>query len=290
MYAVVVDISIFSATKKNKIMARPVKDFHEYLTTATNSHTTLNDYLVSPASAFLKYTIEAKSAIDLCARKFPTNQDRNYSSDSLDSLQHLTVAVLPSIMGHFETYQRILFGLMFDNSVYLNSFEVDKFLNKLSKETSVSIDIGRLAAYRNIGAASIGNVLGDSLSGWHNPEKVNSYFGAFNLGYRLFSNDDCRRLKVLWQLRHSIVHTGGTITLPDAQKVEELNNCGRQTIAFEKNFIFEVARKLHPIVKRATEGVGTKYKAKLINGIEQTDIDRINKLFEVKSSIGVWLK
>ncbi|BDS10830.1 hypothetical protein [Aureispira anguillae] len=269
---------------------RRVKDFHEYLTTATNKHTTLNDYLVSPATAFLKYAIEAKSAIDLCARKFPTNQDGNYSSDSLDSLQHLTVAILPSIMGHFETYQRILFGLMFDNSVHLNNFDVSKFLNKLSKETIVSVDIGRLAAYRNIGTASIGNVLSDSLSGWHNPERVNSYFAAFNLGYRLFSNDDCRRLKVLWQLRHSVVHTGGTITLPDAQKVDELKSYGRQTIAFEKNFIFEVARKLHPVVKKATEGIGTKYKTRLISGTKQVDIDRINKLFEVKSSVGAWLR
>lgn len=269
---------------------RPKKDFHQYLTDTTNSHTSLEEYLSSPATAFLKYTVEAKSAIDLCIRKFPKNQDEKYSSDSIDSLQHLTVAILPSIMGHFETYQRLLFAGMFDFSVYLEKFDVDGFIKKLNKENAVVIDICRLAAYRNIGATSIGSLIGDCLNGWHSPEKVNSFFSAFGLQYQLFSDDDCNKLKVLWQLRHSIVHTGGTLTLPDAQKVDELNEYGGKTIAFENNFIYEVARKMHPIIKRATENIGLKFIDKLKSDIVHDTKTKIEKLFQVKSKNHRWLK
>ena len=48
-------------------MANPVKEFHQYLTAATTAHVSHSDYLVAPATAFLKYSVEAKSAIDLCA-------------------------------------------------------------------------------------------------------------------------------------------------------------------------------------------------------------------------------
>ena len=125
------------------------KEFHEYLTTQDGtSHVSQSNYLKSPARAFLKYTIEAKSAIDLCVRKFPKNQDGRYSKDSLDSLQHLTVAVLPSIMGHFETYQRYLFAGMFDYSIFLQNFNIESFFDKLNKECNFEINPIRLAAYR----------------------------------------------------------------------------------------------------------------------------------------------
>lgn len=75
----------------------------------------------------MKYFVEAKSAINLCMRHFPKNKDKNYQKDALDSLQHLVVASLPAIMGHFETYQRYLFAGMFDLSVFLKDFDVDFF-------------------------------------------------------------------------------------------------------------------------------------------------------------------
>jgi hypothetical protein len=269
---------------------RPTKEFHDYLTKATSSHVSHSDYLVSPAWAFLKYLIEAKSAIDLCIRKFPKNQDGRYTKNSLDSLQHLIVAVLPAIMGHFETYERYLFAGIFDLSVYLSGFKVENFFKKLSTVTNVSIDLIRLSAHRALGASSIGSLLADSLSGWHDPVRVIGFFKAFDLKYTLFSNDDCGRLIVLWQLRHSIVHTGGTLTLPDAQKVLGLKSHGGNQVAFENNFIFEVARKLHPIIKNATGGIGSKFKQGMLQNLDQATLDRINEFFDVKSSVPVWLK
>ncbi len=268
---------------------KPLKEFHEYLCEATRAHVSHADYLKSPATTFLKYTIEAKSAIDLCIRKFPIKADGSYTSDSLDSLQHLSTAMLSALMGHFETFQKTLYAGMFDFSVYSTSFQLEPFVKKLT-EQNVFIDVKRLSAYRNIGTSSVGSIIADSLKGWHSPEKVNEHFGAFKLNYAFLSNADIRRLQTLWQLRHSIVHTGGTLTLPDAQKVTDLNSFGNRNIAFEKYFIFEVARKLHPLVKRSTEGIGNAYKARLIAGLSADVLSKINTFFEVRSSIGAWLR
>ncbi|MGI2260896.1 hypothetical protein [Shewanella sp. GXUN23E] len=271
-------------------MSKPVKEFHQYLTGASNSHVSHEEYLKAPAVAFLKYTVEAKSSIDLCTRHFPKKLDGDYTKDSFDSLQHLITASLPTIMGHFETYQRYLFAGMFDMSVLLNNFDSAKFFKAVSDQTNIEMDWVRLSAHRGIGTMSIGTLLADSMSGWHNPEKVNSYFAAYKLPYTVFGNDAQEKLKTLWQLRHSIVHTGGTLSRADAQKVSSLKSHGGAQIAFEKNFIFEVARKLHPIVKQATEGLGNAYKQKLLTNLEQAQLDQVDKFFEVRSSVPSWLR
>lgn len=268
---------------------KPQKEFHQYICQATDSHVSHSEYILSPATTFLKYTIEAKDAIDLCIRKFPKKGNGQYTSDSLDSLQHLETAMLPAIMGHFETYQKSLFAGMFDLTVYSRSFKLDPFIKKLNDE-NVTIDLTRLSAYRNIGTSSVGNIVADSLSGWHSPDKTNKHFGAFGLNYQFYSADDIKKLKVLWQLRHSIVHTGGTLTLPDAQKVENLNSFGNKNLAFEKNFIYEVSRKLHPIIKRSTEGIGNAFKANLLPNLPTNVTTRIDTFFKVKSKAVVWLR
>ena len=271
-------------------MGRPKKEFHEYLTNASNSHISHEEYLKAPAIAFLKYTVEAKSSIDLCIRYFPKKQDGKYTQDSFDSLQHLLTASLPTIMGHFETYQRYLFAGMFDMSVLIDGFDPEYFLKSLKKKTDIDIDWVRLSAHRGIGATSIGTLLADSMSGWHNPTKVNSYFNTYNLQYTAFDNDSQEKLNTLWQLRHSIVHTGGTLSRADAQKVNSLRSYGETQIAFEKHFIFEVARKLPPIIKQATEGLGNAYKQKLLPDLEQAQLDQVDNFFKVKSSVASWLR
>jgi hypothetical protein len=271
---------------------RPQKEFKDYLEEAIGSQVSHRDYILSPATAFLKHTIEAKSAIDLCIRKLPKNQNGTFTKDSADTIKYLTLAVLPTLMGHYETYQRYLFAGLFDLTVYQEGFKVKRFIDKIIKDSKseISIDLERLAAFRSIGTSSIGFVIADNLKGWHSPEKVNLFFNAFQLNHQFISNDNEKRLKVLWQLRHSIVHTGGTITLPDAEKTEELNAWGDKTITFENNFIYEVARKLHPIVKSGTVGIGNNFKAKLKPNLDPEIIAKIDRFFEVKSSIAVWLK
>jgi hypothetical protein len=193
-------------------------------------------------------------------------------------------------MGHFETYQRYFFAGLFDYSVHLESFDIQEFFQKLKKYNgSISIDEKRLSAYRNIGTSSVGNILADCLNGWHDPKRVNAYFNAYELP-DLFVDDDCQKLNVLWQIRHSIVHTAGTLTLPDAQKVNELEHFGGKLLAFENNFIFEIARKLHPIIKDSTYRIRDQFLDKLLDDIDEQEEEKVNKFFEVKSPINVWLR
>ncbi len=272
-------------------MSSRVKEFNEYLINPNSQHNfSNNDYMKHPATAFLKYTVEAKDAINFCINKFPKNNNGAYSKDSLDSLQHIVVAMLPTLMGHFETYQRYLFALMFDYSIYLADFDIEKFFKSINKSANLSIDLIRLSSYRGANSTSIGLLLSDSLPGWHNPDKVNNYFNAFDLNFQLFNTNAKKQLKILWQLRHSIVHTGGTITIPDAQKVPELKLHGNKQVVFEKTFIFEVARKIHPLIKNSTVGIGEKFINKLVEDITEEQKEKIKEVFKVKSSVAVWLR
>ena len=140
---------------------RRPKEFQEYLTDPGRTHVSHREYVTSPATAFLKYTIKAKSSIDLCVNNFPKKADSTYTKPSLDSLQHLVAAMLPAVMGHFETFERYLFAGVFDKSVYLYEFDIDNFFAKLSKTTTITFDPIRLAAHRQIGASSIGILLAD---------------------------------------------------------------------------------------------------------------------------------
>lgn len=267
---------------------RPPKEFQQYIITPTNAHVSNNSYKESPATAFLKYTVEAKDAINHCIKKFPKLTNGEYGKDSKDSLQYLVVATLPAIMGHFETYQRYLFAGAFDYSIYLKGFNVDSFIKALGK--GFAIDLVRLAAYRGDGIASIGALLADNLPGWQNPYTVNEHFKAFGFGHNFYSDENCDQLMILWQLRHSIVHTGGTLTLADSQKVDKLRSFGGMTIAFENTFIFEVSRKFHRIVKLSTSNFGSDFCSRLIDNTPKNIQKKITKLFEVKSSIAAWLK
>lgn len=270
---------------------KPIKEFHEYLTRPPRGvHVTHIEYLQSPATAFLRHTIQAKNAIDLCVRKFPKDNNNKFTKASLKSLQYLIVASLPTIMGHFETFERYLFAGMFDFSTYLERFNISDFFNKIGKETNLIIDPIRLSSYRGIESLSIGSLLADSLHSWHNPAKVNQYFQCFPIKFNLFSKNAVKIIATLWQLRHAIVHTGCTLTQADSQKIEELHKFGNKQIVFENNFIFEVARKIHPIIKTATEGIGQAYKDKLGSEIPKEKQEQINIFFEVKSSVPIWLK
>lgn len=264
------------------------KDFEQYLVESAYTHVLHDDYVESPASAFLRYSLDAKDSINLCKRYFPKKQNGDYTKDSQSSLEHLSSALLPAVMGHFETFQRHLFAGLFEYSAFLNGFDTSSFFKKIEKDLPFSIDPVRLAAYRGFDAP-VGIVLADAMPGWHSPEKVNKYFKFFGFNQQFFSNADCKQLRVLWQLRHSIVHSGGTLTLPDSQKVKELTDWGGYPVTFDDKFIFEVSRKLHLIVQGAVKRLEHDFRAKLRPGIDADSSMAIDKLFQVKSQCAVWL-
>jgi hypothetical protein len=269
---------------------RPVKEFQEYIVSAVHTHSSQQDYIKCPATAFLKQTVEAKSSIDLVVRTLPKKLSGEFTTDSRDTIQHLILATLPTIIGHFETFQRYLFAGTFDLTVLLSSFDTDQFARKLAKDLNVSIDLKNLSSYRSVGSAPIGRLISDNLPGWQDPEKVNRYYKLFFPTLNLFTSADCVRLKTLYQLRHSIVHTGGTLSLPDAQKIESLKGKGDTQLAFENNFIFEVSRKMHPIVRDLTYRLRDEFIRNLSPAVTPMERSRVDEFFEVSSSLPVWLK
>jgi len=232
---------------------KSVKSFHQYLAEPTSASISYDQYLTSPGTAFLKYANEVKDAIVLCKKSFPKNKGGE-KENSRQVLEHLIIAVIPAIMGHFETFQRFLFAGLFDFSIYIKGFEIDRLLKKIA----ITIDQQKLSAYRGIGQLSIGILLADHITKWHTPKHVNDIFKAFSLKTDIYSNDDQKQLSILWQFRHSIVHTAGTITHPDSKKISALNPLGGTQIAFSENFIYEVSRKLHPIVQKASTQIGNE--------------------------------
>lgn len=263
---------------------RPPKEFHEYLTKSkgTLPRVSLAEYVDSPATAFLRYCVQAHYSVLYCIKYFPS------TDVGAGRLEHISSGLLPAIMGHFETYQKYLFSGVFEHSNLLKKFDVREFFKRLEHDFRLEIDPVRLAAYRGFGATS-GIVLADNLSGWHDPERVNEYFDLL-LNATPFDETSSRRIRVLWQLRHSIVHTGGSITLPDAQKVEDLTPFADQLIVFEKNFISEVCRKFHPMVSQATKSVQKAFFGQMIDNPMDTAKKRLDTLFLVKSPINAWLQ
>lgn len=280
----------------------PAKNFEDYIIEAESKAITLDDYTRSPATAFLKYVVCAKDAANQCARKFKTTaKSRIYTRDALESIYLINAGLLASIMGNFETYQKYLFANMFEYSVYLNKFDVKEFLKDLKKSiksessTKFDVDFVKVAGYRD-SAVPVGLILADQLSNWQSPTIVNSYFKSFRLEdvahhkLDIYSNDSKEKLSVLWQMRHSIVHTASTITLPDAQKVTSLNGFGGKVISLDRMFINEVARKMHLIIKNATENMKSIYVHNLKHTTPVDISSRIDELFKVSSTCSTWLR
>ena len=192
-------------------------------------------------------------------------------------------------MGHFETFQRCLFAGVFESSRLLKHFDVDDFFKSNSLPKDTKLDLPRLSAYRGT-PASIGLVLADALTGWHDPDKVNGYFNAFKLDYVLFSNEAKASLRILWQLRHSIVHTGAWLTIPDAQKVSDLRAFGNAPLVFEDTFIQAVCRKMHPLISDSTSKLHKNIIDKLSPEANTSDIEVINDLCKADSINTSWLK
>lgn len=280
----------------------PARNFEDYIIEAEHRTITLEDYAKSPATAFLKYVVCAKDAANLCLKKFKTTaRSRAYTRDALDSIYLINAGLLASTMGNFETFQKYLFANMFEYSVYLNKFDVTDFLKGLKKavkadaSTKFDVDFVRISGYRD-STVPIGLILAEQLSNWQSPSVVNAFFKSFRLTdaagrmLDIYSNDSKEKLSVLWQMRHSIVHTASTITLPDAQKVRPLNGLGGKVISLDKSFVNEVARKMHPIVKNATENMKNVFIHNLKTNIPTNIRIKIDDVFKVSSSCSTWLR
>lgn len=277
-------------------MSKPRKEFQEYIKITERPIVTLDLYRESPATAFLHAAVEAKCAENHCLNHFNVKTNDEYGQAAANAIQIINASLLAYVMSNFETYQKFFFAQLIEYSIYLNKFDVEGFFKRINKEThDITINLVGFAAYRE-NPHSVGLIIAENLKNWHNPEIVNKYFNAFNLanehGHKVsfYSHEAINDLFILWQMRHSIVHNAGTITLPDSQKLTKLNQYGGKSIILEEKFIYEVVRKMHRLIKDATERIRSVYIHNLSDSISETTRQKVEKLFKVSSSCNAWLR
>ena len=271
-------------------MAVNLKPFVEYVDPAPNWwESELVDYQTRPATAFLREAVHISDAIRQCRRRFQKRKNGTFNKDSQDSIYRLGAAALSSMMSHFETFQRSLFAGMMEATRFVPDFKLDECCKRLQRDSQLSIDATRVLAYRGR-AAPIGQVVADSLGSWHSPQRVNSHFRAVIPDYQFLSGAESNQLDILWQLRHSIVHTGGWLTHADAQKLKFLGTLADKPILLNDNFVEAAARRLHGIVGRATSTIGARFLPKLSMAVDDAERAAVERLFEVQSPRRTWLK
>ena len=270
-------------------MASQPKALHDYVDSVPAWwESKLEDYHRQPAVAFLREAVHISDAIRQCRRLFKRKKDKSLNKDGQDSIYRLGAAAMSSLMSHFETFERSLFAGLVESSRFVGGFDLGKCCKRLEGDSQLDLDIARLLAYRGR-AAPIGQLVADGLGGWHNPRRVNQHFGALVGDFQLFSNKEADELDLLWQLRHSVVHTAGWLTHADSQKVARLLKLADRPILLNENFVEAAARRLHGIVGRSTASVGNKFVAK-VTSAGPDDRKRIEDMFKVASPRAGWLK
>lgn len=188
-------------------------------------------------------------------------------------------------MGHFELYQRCTFARLLDLTTNDPEFDVKRCCQSLKKNNSGTIELSAVFAYRGAPTPA-GQLIADQIGGWHSPERVGQHFKAILPAVNFYSKAEFSELLALWQLRHSIAHTGGYLTRADSQKVTKLRKHAG-VIAFHENFSEALARRLHKLVKdsmsRLERAASNEFPQSLM------DHDAANKLFAVKSPRDSWL-
>lgn len=271
-------------------MATSLKPLEKYLLDVSAHKTSMSAYAKCPAHAFLLYLCDANDAYAHCLNKFTKKADGNYNKDSEDSLRYIACAILGTAMGHFETYQKSLFAGLVERSASFPAFEVDRFLKQLaSRDGDVTISPIRLMAFRELNAP-VGMVLADSIGSWHNPAKVNQYFKALGIRQDAFSNTETDDLRVLWQLRHSVVHTGAWLTSPDAAKVRRLAAFADKPIVLGPMFVNALARRFHRVVKAANTRLLKDAVSELGSNPLPADLTDMKDFLAIKSPKPSWLK
>lgn len=280
-----------------KKLGAPAKKVQAYLVRRTpvvppqgDISTDLEGYAQCPAHAFLKQVCESADAFIHCKNKFTKRQDGSYNKDSQNALEIIANSLLVALMGHFETYQKYLFGGCFERSVYLKNFEPQTFFDGLKRADSLpAINPTRLAGYRNA-PAPVGHMLADELRVWHYPGKVNEVFKAL-CNATPFDKDAQEELAILWQLRHSIAHTGASLTRPDAQKVQALKSFAGKPIVLELPGFEAICRKFHRLVKQANGAVEAAFVPQLrplLKSSRKQDVASFLKVASPKAD--PWLK
>lgn len=265
-------------------MAQALKPFTDYIESWPHSGT--QTYSVAPGSEFLKQILDIVDANTQCRRHFPKKKNGDFTAAGDHSITQIAAGCLCTMMGHFELYQRFTFAGVVEYSIYLEGFDLSSAIRRLEKDSNVQISTAKLLAYRG-SFATAGQLIVDSLPGWHDPERVNRYLKAFLPKLNYYSNDEIDDLRILWQLRHTMAHAGGWLSIPDAQKVSALNPHKDHALFMKSRFIEAAVRRFHRIAPSCTRRLKDAFDEHVSPQFSRSK--RYNAFFNVTSPRRSWL-
>jgi len=222
-----------------------------------------------PATTFLKEVTHICDAINHCIRNFPRKKDNSLTSGSEDSFQRLSMSSFALLLSHFEIFQKAQFAEIINTVDFMGGFDDIDLAKKLEK-AGCNLSLQRILAGRG-DPREPGQIIADALPGWHNPEKVNSYFRILFPNMNIYSGEVISELELMWQLRHSIVHTGGVITREDSIKAPLLRGLGERKLEFSEGFIVAIGRRFHIIVQLATSQLEKSVRSAIDPNLEEPE-------------------
>ena len=271
---------------------RPHKELTDYLPEVEAGIRNLAEersYRTHPASHFLQTVVDTENAITHCEQNFTKRRGGDYTQVSNKHLRTINRAVLPALMGHFEIFQISLFAGLVEATRMVEGFDAKIFAKELKKSYGLEINVQRSLAFRGR-EVDIGDLIADSLPGWHDSSKVNGYFALVCKDSQFYSNNNIRTLNVLWQFRHSIVHTGGRLTTADAHKLTDLQGFENVRLDFEAKFLFGVARRFHTVVGKSVQRLKERFfQLRLRQNLTESEEEELQNLFECQSPRLSWL-
>ncbi|RON08463.1 hypothetical protein BK659_13780 [Pseudomonas brassicacearum] len=191
------------------------------------------------------------------------------------------------ILSHFEKYQRSLFFEIFEVVGFMEGFN-DVDLSKRLEKVGCVLSLQRIISGRG-DPREVGHIIADALPGWHNPERVNSYFKIFFSDLNFYSKAMVTELEMMWQLRHSIVHTAGVVSREDAMKAPELRGLRDKGLVFSEGFINEVGRRFHMIVQLSLQQLEQAVRKAITPSLEDPE-DLIEPLIRFESPRSTWFE
>jgi hypothetical protein len=241
-----------------------------------------------PPINFLAESVHVMETVQFCEYQFSHEGDLSANVEQM--LWDIAASSFVLLMSHFEIFQRELFADIVRIISYDNPSNDDAALAKRLEKVGCKLDIERVLAQR-YEPKNGGQLIADSMPGWHSPERVNGYFGVLLSQSQFFSRTRCADLTLLWQLRHSIVHTGGWLSREDAAKVRALEFWGDKPILFKSSFIEEVVRQFHEIVEDGLKQLARGYKQIFLSKDYTAEHEDIAcDIFRVDSPRRDWLR
>jgi len=235
----------------------------------------INELIDTQNSTWEAQYTDKSHATEFLEKLFQIRDTASKTVQDTVSMQIWLSSLYSYTMGQFELYIRRQFTEVLNTSIFFQSYDSTIIAERLRK-------VGCAPTIESILVDSSnewepGWLISEALPGWHDPEKINQYFRVLFPDFCLYSNEQSERIRVMWQIRHSIVHTGGLVTRFDARKHRLLHRLGDKKLHLSDTSIDSLTFWLNEIVVDSTE----RLKTKLIEHYVKTDEEETdNELIE----------